>query len=164
MGAPILPLPVRGSRHHAAAFSGVDRVYGCCQRCGRARALARRGDPCDRWRLPLDGIDAPEICQAYGLEARAALQRWVKGRELELQVLRTDDYGRPITRVTLQGADVARALVREGHAWSYRWRRSPGPYAQEEAEARSAGRGLFAAREPQRPYDFRRSHGPCERR
>jgi micrococcal nuclease len=115
-------------------------------------------------RIRLHGIDAPEICQAYGLEARAALQRWVKGRELELQVLRTDDYGRPITRVTLQGADVARALVREGHAWSYRWRRSPGPYAQEEAEARSAGRGLFAAREPQRPYDFRRSHGPCERR
>lgn len=113
-------------------------------------------------RIRLHGIDAPEICQADGPEARAALQRLIEGRELQLQVLRVDDYGRPIARVTVQGVDVARALVREGHAWSYRWRRSPGPYAQEEAEARGAGRGLFAAREPQRPYDFRRRHGPCE--
>lgn len=112
-------------------------------------------------RVRISGIDAPELCQVYGQEARAALARQVKGRELTLEVLRLDDYGRPLVRLALDGDDVARRMVLQGHAWSYRYRQDPGPYAQEEAEAREARRGLFAAPEPERPYDFRKRHGPC---
>lgn len=114
-------------------------------------------------RIRIHGIDAPEACQAHGQQARAALERQVKGREVQLQVLRVDDYGRPLARLASGGEDVARAMVRQGHAWSYRYRRHLGPYATEEAEARHAGRGLFAAGQPERPYDFRRRHGPCAR-
>lgn len=112
-------------------------------------------------RMRISGIDAPELCQAHGQEARAALARQVKGRKLVWQVLRTDDYGRPLVRLALEGDDVARRLVLQGHAWSYRYRQDPGPYLQEEAEARQARRGLFAAPQPERPHDFRKRHGPC---
>ena len=112
-------------------------------------------------RVRISGIDAPELCQAHGREARAALARQVRGRELTLQVLRMDDYGRPLVSLTLDGDDVARRLVQQGHAWSYRYQHDPGPYALEEAEAQQARRGLFAALQPERPRDFRKRHGPC---
>lgn len=112
-------------------------------------------------RIRLHGIDAPESCQPHGREARDALERQVAGRSLRLQVLRTDDYGRLLARLSVDGEDMARTLVRQGHAWSYRYRQNPGPYAQEESEARQARRGLFAAGLPERPYEFRRRHGSC---
>lgn len=112
-------------------------------------------------RIRISGIDAPELCQPYGQEARAALAQQVRGRRLVLQVLRMDDYGRPLARLALDGDDLARRLVLQGHAWSYRYQQDPGPYALEESEAREARRGLFAAPQPERPYDFRKRHGPC---
>jgi endonuclease YncB( thermonuclease family) len=112
-------------------------------------------------KVRLHGIDAPELCQAHGPEARSALQHEVLGREVNVQPLRDDDYGRLLARLRLGGQDVAAPLVRAGHAWSYRYRRSPGPYAEEEGEARAARRGLFADARAQRPYAFRRQHGPC---
>lgn len=112
-------------------------------------------------KLRLHGIDAPEICQAHGPEARRALERLALRRQVQVQVLRVDDYRRPIARVRLDGQDLGALMVREGHAWSYRYRHNPGPYVREEEQARAARRGLFAAAQPQRPYAFRRSHGPC---
>lgn len=114
-------------------------------------------------KLRLHGIDAPEICQAHGQQARKALQRLVLRRQVEVQVLRVDDYRRPIARVLLDGQDLGARMVRDGHAWSYRYRHNPGPYLREEQQARGARRGLFAAPGPQQPYAFRRSHGPCTR-
>ena len=35
-------------------------------------------------------------------------------------------------------------------------------FERAEAEARTAGRGLFAKPDPQTPADFRRRHGPCQ--
>lgn len=113
-------------------------------------------------KIRVHGIDAPEICQAHGPEARAALLRRALHREVRVQPLRTDDYGRLLARIWLGSEDLAALQVREGHAWSYRYRNNPGPYAAEEGAARSARRGLFADTQAQRPYAFRRRHGSCK--
>ena len=52
-------------------------------------------------------------------------------------------------------------LVSEGQAWSYHWRHSNGPYAEQEERAREGRKGLFAEDRPEVPRDFRRSNGPC---
>lgn len=114
-------------------------------------------------RVRLQGIDAPEQCQSGGTAARAALARQVQGQRLVVQVLRRDDWGRALVRITVNGRDLGADLVRQGHAWSDGWRHHPGPYAVEEAQARVARRGVFA-QAAERPRDFRRRHGPCERR
>lgn len=111
--------------------------------------------------IRLDGIDAPELCQHHGEAARAALVGHVLGQTVQVQVRRRDDYGRALARVRLQGQDVGGWLVRQGHAWSYRYRRSAGPYATQEKQARDQRLGLFRAPGAQRPRDFRRRHGPC---
>lgn len=112
-------------------------------------------------KIRLHGIDAPELCQAHGPEASAALRQQVLGQSVRVDPLRRDDYGRWLARVWLRQEDLAAQLVRQGHAWSYRFRQQPGPYGREEAEARTAARGLFADRQALRPATFRRRHGPC---
>ena len=112
-------------------------------------------------KLRLQGIDAPEICQSGGVAAREALHALVMQRRLVVQVKYGDDNGRGLAHIEADGQDVAEAMVRQGQAWSYRWRRSLGPYAQQEAQARQAGRGVFAQPGSELPRDFRLRHGSC---
>lgn len=113
-------------------------------------------------KLRLLGLDAPELCQAGGLAARAALQGLVAGKPVQVQVNFQDTYGRGLARLRVDGRDVGAALVSAGHAWSSRWRGSPGPYAIEEASARAAKLGLFSDPGALLPRDFRQRHGPCQ--
>jgi micrococcal nuclease len=112
-------------------------------------------------KLRLEGIDAPEICQSGGEASRDVLARRVLNQVVEVRVRAQDDYGRGIARIVHQGDDVAAWLVSSGHAWSYRWRRSLGPFAEEETVARARRRGVFKEAEPELPRDFRQRHGPC---
>jgi micrococcal nuclease len=123
---------------------------------------AQAGRPKPRpTKLRLVGLDAPEVCQAHGPQAAAALGSRVLGRAVTVRRRATDDYGRALGTLWLDGQDVGAALVREGHAWSVRYHGDPGPYAVEEGAARSARRGLFALAAPEPPREFRRRHGPC---
>jgi endonuclease YncB( thermonuclease family) len=112
-------------------------------------------------KLRIDGIDAPEICQAGGESARAVLVQRALHQRVEVTVRRKDIYGRGLARIRLYGNDLGAQMVREGQAWSFRWHRHPGPYAAEEALARQSRSGLFAASQPEPPRDFRKRNGPC---
>ena len=112
-------------------------------------------------KIRMDGMDAPEICQAYGQASRQALQSRLVGQAVSVDGRHRDNYGRVLARIRWQQADVGQWMVRQGHAWSYRYRRDAGPYAAEEAQARAARRGLFADAEAQSPREFRKLHGPC---
>lgn len=110
------------------------------------------------------GIDAPEICQLGGLEALQALRGHVLGQPVTLTRASSrshDDYGRVLATLDKQGEDVGRWMVRRGHAWSYSYRRNPGPYAVEQAQAQAAGAGLFAHAAAENPRNFRQRHGSC---
>lgn len=112
-------------------------------------------------KIRLDGIDAPEICQPYGPAARDRLAAKVRGKLVQVQVRRVDVFGRSLAQVSMSGQDIGGLMVQQGQAWSYRYRRDAGPYANEEATARSQRLGLFADAQPERPRDFRLRHGSC---
>lgn len=112
-------------------------------------------------KLRLVGIDAPERCQAHGDVATRALSDLVLHQRVTVRRRATDDYGRALGTLWRGDLDVSAQLVRDGHAWSARYRRDLGPYAREEQAARAARRGLFADASAQLPRDFRREHGPC---
>ena len=114
-----------------------------------------------RHRVRFEGIDAPEICQAWGKESRAALQAKVRGQTVTVYAGRRDDYGRWLGKVSINEADLGAWMVENGHAWSYRYRWSGGPYAGQEQSALNARRGLFALPSPERPGAFRKRNGPC---
>ena len=112
-------------------------------------------------KLRLQGVDAPELCQPGGPAAREALRTLVAQRVLTVRVKYTDDYGRGLAHIEVDGQDLAALMVRRGQAWSYRWRHSLGPYARQEAQARKARIGLFVETAPELPSDFRRRNGSC---
>lgn len=113
--------------------------------------------------LRLYGIDAPEAKQSFGFQARQRLRKLVSRRSVEVSVLDTDRYGRNVALVRLaDGTHVNEEMVRAGLAWVY------DAYCQDEAvcallrqaqaEARTAGRGLWAEISPQPPWEWRREH------
>jgi endonuclease YncB( thermonuclease family) len=112
-------------------------------------------------KLRLDGLDAPEICQTGGTASRDALAARVLRQVVTVSERSRDDYGRALVRLRHAGEDVGAFMVLKGHAWSYRWRHSEGPFAKEEAQARAERKGLFAEDAVELPRDFRRRHGPC---
>ncbi len=115
--------------------------------------------------IRLAGLDAPEICQAHGREARDALRAKVQGQLVRVQEKGPDAYQRLLAGIALAGEpgapDLGAWLVRQGHAWSWRSRGSLGPYAIEEADAREQRRGLWAGKKPMQPSAFRHAFGPC---
>ena len=114
-----------------------------------------------RIKLRLQGIDAPERCQPWGAQATAALQARVLHQRVQVQTRAKDDYQRTLGNMTLNGEDLSAWMVDQGHAWSYHYRHSRGPYAAQEQQAQAARRGLFADPAAVEPRWFRRSHGPC---
>ncbi len=111
----------------------------------------------------IEGIDAPEICQPGGPQAREALATLIEHTQVEVIPGRSDDFGRTLAHLEVAGRDIGSDLVRQGHAWSYRYRHQTGPYIREEKKARHAQLGLWHAPHPMEPRVFRRWHGPCER-
>ena len=113
----------------------------------------------------LDGIDAPEICQSGGDTARDALKHRVLGLQVVIEGKSRDDYGRLLARIILDGDDVGARMVKDGQAWSYRYRGSAGPYAAQQRLAEAARRGIFADAGAAAVYPaaFRKQHGACPR-
>ncbi|MBC5764111.1 thermonuclease family protein [Ramlibacter albus] len=110
----------------------------------------------------LRGVDAPELCQPFGREARQALASRVLHQRVAVSLSGKDDYQRWLGTVRSDGEDVGAWLVAQGYAWAHRWRRqASGPYAALEAKAREDRRGLWSERGALDPRDFRKLHGKC---
>jgi micrococcal nuclease len=113
-------------------------------------------------KVRLQGIDAPERCQAWGAQAAQALSARALQQHVLVPARGRDAHGRLIGGLQLDnGEDLGAWMVREGHAWSARFHRHPGAYAALQRDARAARRGLFADAGAVEPWVFRRQHGPC---
>jgi endonuclease YncB( thermonuclease family) len=112
-------------------------------------------------KIRLVGMDAPEICQAGGEIARKALNERIHQRVVTVSAQGVDIYGRDLAVIYLSREDVGQWMVQRGHAWSSHYRQETGSYAQEEANAKFLGRGLFAEMPAEHPRDFRRRYGHC---
>lgn len=106
----------------------------------------------------LDSIDAPESNQPHGAQARAALERLVRGGRVELDVVSQDRYERLVATVFMGETNVNEMLVRGGHAWAYREYLKDPAFCRWEDEARMAKRGVWALRTSDwiYPSDWRR--------
>ena len=112
-------------------------------------------------KMRIQGIDAPEICQAGGVQAQNALKNEVLGQNVTIISSAHDDYGRTVGTLYWQGQDVGRWLVANGHAWVYSFRNKQGPYSDDFAQAQAARRGIFSEATAEEPRLFRKRQGSC---
>ncbi len=118
-----------------------------------------------KWVVRLQGIDAPELCQDFGVASQNALAVRLAGQRLGVTWLGKDIYGRWLVKLRLLDTpskpDVGQWMVSKGYAWAYRFKGDAGPYEHVEQVAQSNGLGLFANTNAVQPRVFRRKHGSC---
>lgn len=108
-------------------------------------------------KVRLGSIDAPEKSQDFGQRSKAALSDLVYGRDVHLQVIDTDRYGRTVAKVIVGGTDVNLEQVKSGMAWVYRKYAKDQRYLAAERAARSARAGLWADSNPVEPSVWRKN-------
>jgi micrococcal nuclease len=109
----------------------------------------------------IEGIDAPESCQAWGKEATVALTEKLLNRQVSVKPVARDEHARVIGKVRDGTVDVGDRQVRDGHAWSARYKYDRGPYMAEERMAQALKRGLHADGAAIQPRQFRERNGSC---
>jgi|SRR6185437_11814537 len=100
-------------------------------------------------------IDAPEISQPYGIEARNFVSSLILNREVKIITHGTDKYGRTIGEIYLGKLFINEAEINSGLCWVYS-QYSPEKYYREELAAKSKRIGLWASNEQIPPFLYRR--------
>lgn len=110
----------------------------------------------------LAGIDAPELSQPYGRNARQVLTLLASGRQLVIKPLDTDRYGRTVAHVWNGETQLNLEMVRRGGAWFYSEFARGAELHKVEQEARNAKLGLWALPPKDRiePWLWREQHRP----
>ncbi len=104
----------------------------------------------------LDGVDAPELAQAHGAEAKRRTADLALGRTVRVVGQGRDKYERTLAEVFLpDGRSLNRELVSAGYAWWFRRHSEDRDLAERERLAREARRGLWADPDPVPPWEFR---------
>ena len=109
-------------------------------------------------RLRLTEIDTPERAQPWGTRARQALADKVFRHQVRVLPEGKDRYDRMLGKIYLDGRDINREMVREGHAWAYRQYLNDQSLLEDERRARNAGTGLWSLPLAQHvpPWEWRR--------
>ena len=144
-GAPTAaPLPLR----QAQAEGRVVRV-----RDGDSIVVLRGGVGVE---VRLDGIDCPELAQAFGKKAKSFCSGLAFGKAVRLVGKGKDRYGRELAEVFLpDGRSLNRELVSAGFAWWYRKYSTDRSLEALEQTAHKERRGLWADANPVPPWEFR---------
>ncbi|EAJ1622746.1 thermonuclease [Campylobacter upsaliensis] len=105
-------------------------------------------------KIRLYGIDAPELKQAYGKEAKEFLSALVLKQEVSLIIENKDKYDRFVGTLFLKGQDINKEMVKNGYAHAYE--SFSKKYLAEQADAKMFKLGLWQDERVVKPSEFRR--------
>jgi endonuclease YncB( thermonuclease family) len=108
----------------------------------------------------LNEIDAPELDQPYGQQAKRSLSSLCYGRYADVQPAARDKYDRQLAHVKCSGIDANAEQLRRGMAWFYTEYSQSESLKALEAGARTQRLGLWTDTRPEPPWAFR--HQPDE--
>lgn len=109
-------------------------------------------------KIRLHGIDAPELGQAWGQQAKRALSSLTFRQAVNVQETDRDQYGRIVGIVYRGQLPINETLIASGHAWVYRKYNKNKRWNTLETEAQKKRLGLWKLHPNQRipPWDYRR--------
>lgn len=156
------PKPANQPVRRSTAAAGEQTLTGRVVRVADGDTVTLLDSSNTQYRIRLEGIDAPESHQAFGTQSKKNLSDMVFDREVTVVYQKTDQYGRLVGKITVDGKDINLEQVQAGMAWHYKeYQREQAPedrelYAKAEDEARSARRGLWRDPDPVEPSAFRK--------
>ncbi|KAF6174090.1 hypothetical protein GIB67_020272 [Kingdonia uniflora] len=110
-----------------------------------------------KYRIRLKGIDAPESAMPFGKEAKEELIKLVEGKCLRVHVYGEDQYHRSVGDIHCNGKFVQETMLKKGFAWHYAAYDNRSEFALWEKEARAARVGLWASKNPEQPWEWRKN-------
>nr|CAA6812403.1 MAG: Endonuclease YncB, thermonuclease family [uncultured Thiotrichaceae bacterium] len=141
---------------------GTLLAQGKVVRVTDADTITILGSDKKRYKIRLQGIDAPEKKQNYGAACKDKLSAMVLNRRVDVEAYKKDRYKRVIAKVMLGDKDMALELIKQGCGWHYKayadeqsWSDQRN-YAAAEKHARNNKLGLWRAARPQAPWDYRK--------
>lgn len=113
-------------------------------------------------KIRLQGIDAPEMKQAYGQKSKESLSKLVFNKTIKVHWSKKDRFGRTVGQVMLADIDICLEQVRRGMAWHFKnyqdeqSDKDRNLYDRAEVQAREQRLGLWQYATPTEPWEFRR--------
>lgn len=110
-----------------------------------------------RFTLHVAGVDAPELDQPYGQQAKRLVAALAMDQVVTVRIFVTGHQGRLTGEVWLKDRrNLAYELVKAGLAWVKRGALVPVDFEQSEADAKEVQRGLWANEDPVPPWEWRK--------
>lgn len=111
-------------------------------------------------KLRLHGIDAPELDQPFGPNAKTLLETKLFEKHLRFEQVGEDRYARKLAIVFAESVNVNLWLVEQGGAWVYQQYQQDPKYIYAQTSARQAKLGLWNLPRKQQvpPWKWRRQH------
>ena len=118
-----------------------------------------------KFRVHLNGIDAPESQQRGGAQSRNHLAALINsnGGQVTVNYQKKDRYGRILGKLLSNGVDLNLEQLNAGHAWVYRKYMGDLSYTDQkaylaaESNARQERIGLWQEKNPTPPWDWRKA-------
>lgn len=115
-----------------------------------------------RYKVRLNGIDAPELKMSFGQKSKQSLSDLVFGKTVVIICPKVDIYGRRVCTVFVNGTDINLEQIKAGMAWHYKKYEKEQTeidrklYAEAELNARYQRVGLWQQLNPTEPELWRR--------
>ena len=140
----------------------VARIEGVVERVYDGDSFRMRTADGRELGVRIAGIDAPERTQPFANVSRRALHDAIGNRDVRIEAVKVDPYGRVVARVFVGGRDIGLEQIDQGLAWHFaRYDADLAPaererYARAQAAARERRVGLWQQNDPLAPWLFRK--------
>ena len=115
----------------------------------------------NRLKIRLAFIDAPELNQPFGKDAKVFLKKF-EGKYVKIKAISRDRYSRSVAIIFYKGDDINLLMIKNGYAWAYKKYLKNAPvttrdkYLHEESVAKESGLGLWRVDTNIAPWDWRK--------
>ena len=107
-------------------------------------------------KIRLVEIDAPEMNQPFGAQAKNFLNRLLYGKDVTLIAQGEDRYGRTLGEIYANGESANALMIKSGFAWVYdRYVKDSSLYKYQD-QAKAENLGLWQAEDPIAPWVWRK--------
>ncbi len=107
-------------------------------------------------KVRLAKIDAPELKQDFGREAKTCLADKILNQRVHLHVISKDMYKRDVGEIFIEGKSVNEQMVEEGCAWVYDQYNNDLSLKALQDKARLSRKGLWDSQSPIPPWSWRK--------
>lgn len=161
-GTPPSPAPEPQASADARSTRAVAWIEGVVEHVYDGDSFRLRTTDGRKLGVRIAGIDAPERTQPFANVSRRALRDAIDDRDVRIEAIKVDPYGRAVARVFVGGRDIGLEQIDDGLAWHFaRYDADLRPaererYANAQVDAMSRRAGLWQDNDPVAPWLFRK--------